>query len=65
MLLVVRHSLGLRESSLLNETARTLGFKRTGENILNSLRSVYEKASADGLLALEDGLVVLVGASNG
>jgi hypothetical protein len=55
----------LRESSLLNETARTLGFKRTGENIMDSLRSVYEKASADGLLALEEGLVILVGTING
>jgi hypothetical protein len=65
MLLVAGHSLGLRESSLLNETARTLGFKRKGENILNSLRSVYDKASVDGLLTLEEGLVILVGTSNG
>ena len=65
MLLVAGHSLGLRESSLLNETARTLGFKRTGENIVNSIRSVYDKASVDGLLTLEEGLVILVGTSNG
>ncbi len=65
MLLVAGHSLGLRESSILNETARTLGFKRMGENILASLRSIYEKARGDRLLALEDDLVILVGTSNG
>ncbi|TET71000.1 DUF3320 domain-containing protein, partial [Candidatus Bathyarchaeota archaeon] len=64
MLLVAGHSLGLREGSLLNETARLLGFKRMGANILTSLRSVYEKARGDGALALEDGLVILVGAGN-
>ena len=64
MLLVAGHSLGLREGSLLNETARLLGFKRMGANILTSLRSVYEKARGDGALALEDGLVIIVGVGN-
>jgi len=64
MLLVAGHSLGLREGALLNETARLLGFKRMGANILTSLRSVYEKARGDGALALEDGLVIMVGAGN-
>ena len=64
MLLVAGHSLGLREESFMNETARLLGFKRMGANILDSLRPVYEKAREDGVLALDEGLVMLVGTSN-
>jgi hypothetical protein len=64
MLLVAGHSLGLKEGSFLDAVARLLGFKRMGANILDLLRSVYEKAREDGALVLEDGLVILVGTSN-
>jgi hypothetical protein len=57
--MVAGHSLGIREETLLNETARLLGFKRMGPNILEALRVVYRKAIDTGALRIEDGLVVL------
>ena len=60
MLMVARHSIGLSAESLIDETARLLGFKRIGSNILLSLSEVYEEAKNMGRLALEDGLVVFV-----
>jgi len=57
--MVAGYSLGIREETLLNETARLLGFKRMGPNILEALRVVYREAIDSGALGLEDGLVVL------
>jgi hypothetical protein len=57
--MVVGHSLGIREETLLNETARLLGFKRMGPNILNALNVVYRVALDSKVLGVEDGLVVL------
>jgi hypothetical protein len=57
--MVAVYSLGIREETLLNETARLLGFKRMGPNILEALRVVYREAIDSGALGVEDGLVVL------
>jgi hypothetical protein len=57
--MVAGYSLGIREETLLNETARLLGFKRMGPNILEALRVVYREAIDSGALGVEDGLVVL------
>ncbi|MBC8225245.1 DUF4011 domain-containing protein [Candidatus Bathyarchaeota archaeon] len=57
--MVAEHSLGIREETLLNETARLLGFKRMGSNILEALRVVYLAALDSGALRVEHGLVVL------
>jgi hypothetical protein len=57
--MVAGHSLGIREETLLNETARLLGFKRMGPNILEALRIVYREALDSGALGIEDGLVIL------
>jgi hypothetical protein len=57
--MVAGYSLGIREETLLNETARLLGFKRMGPNILEALRVVYRGALDSGALGVEDGLVVL------
>ncbi|MEE8354862.1 MAG: DUF3320 domain-containing protein, partial [Candidatus Bathyarchaeia archaeon] len=57
--MVAGYSLGIREGTLLNETARLLGFKRMGPKILEALRVVYREALDSGALGLEDGLVVL------
>jgi hypothetical protein len=59
MTLVAGHSLGLSEGSLLNETARLLGFKRTGNKIDDALRGAYESLKKEGALVLADDLVVL------
>jgi hypothetical protein len=57
--MVAEYSLGIREETLLNETARLLGFKRMGPNILEVLQLVYREALDSGALDQEDGLVVL------
>jgi hypothetical protein len=57
--MVAGHSIGIREETLLNETARLLGFKRMGPNILGALRIVYRETLHSGALRIEDNLVVL------
>jgi hypothetical protein len=57
--MVAGYSLGIREETLLNETARLLGFKRMGPKILEALRVIYRGALDSGTLGLEDGLVVI------
>lgn len=57
--MVAGYSLGIREETLLHETARLLGFKRMGPNILEAMRVVYREALDTGALGVEDGLVVL------
>jgi hypothetical protein len=57
--MVAGYSLGMREETLLNETARVLGFKRMGPKILEALRVTFRGALDSGALGLEAGLVVL------
>ena len=38
---IVEHCFGIAPEDLFRETARVFGFKRTGENIVSSLRRVY------------------------
>jgi len=58
MTLVAGHSLGLSERSLLNETARLLGFKRIGENIDGALREAFKRLRKEGILVQADNLIV-------
>ncbi|KON31136.1 hypothetical protein AC482_01795 [miscellaneous Crenarchaeota group-15 archaeon DG-45] len=59
MTLVAGHSLGLSEKSLLNETARLLGFKRTGDKIKEVLTVVYDSLKKHGVFIVVDGQVKL------
>jgi hypothetical protein len=58
MTLVAGHSLGLSERSLLNETARLLGFKRIGNNIDGTLREAFKRLRKEGTLIQVDNLIV-------
>ena len=58
MLLVAKHSFGLSAETLMNETASILGFKRTGANIKTALTQAYGRAKSQGLLSLDDGVVL-------
>ena len=40
---IVQHSFGITPDDLFIVTAREFGFKRTGENIIRSLRKVYQQ----------------------
>ncbi len=40
---IAQHSFGITPDDLFVVTAREFGFKRTGENIINSLRNVYKQ----------------------
>ncbi len=59
MVLLVGHSFGIAENTLLLETARLLGFKRISNNILENLRMVYHEALNSGILGIEDTFVIL------
>ena len=39
---IAQHSFGITPDDLFIVTAREFGFKRTGENIIHSLRKVYQ-----------------------
>jgi hypothetical protein len=54
VLLIVKHTIGIKIESLLIETARLLGFDRTGPNIRSVLIKVYEKMLRDGLISKTD-----------
>jgi len=58
MSMVVSHSLGIREETLLNETARLLGFKRMGPKIMDALKDAYEGARSAGMFSVREGLIV-------
>jgi hypothetical protein len=58
-MIVVGHSFGIGEKTLLNETARLLGFKRISNNILENLRVVYREALNSGVLGVEDSFVII------
>jgi hypothetical protein len=59
MLLIAEHSFGLKEEPFINETARLLGFKRMGKNIMDTIKAIFEDAKTNGIIHIEDGMVVL------
>jgi hypothetical protein len=59
MKLVVDHSLGISEESLVSEVAALLGFKRMGENIRSIVTQVFETMKKRGILTERNGLVHL------
>lgn len=54
---IALHSFGITPDDLFIVTARELGFKRTGENIINSLRKVYQQMLKNGEVTELDGKV--------
>lgn len=57
MTTIVEHSFGILPEDLFIETARVFGFKRTGENIISSLRRVYNDMLLNGQFKEVDGKV--------
>lgn len=57
---IVEHSYGITPEDLFIETARVFGFKRTGENIVSSLRRVYNGMLTNGQFKEVDGKVGVV-----
>ncbi len=60
ILTLIENSFGLTPDDLLVETARKFGFKRTGENIGNALRRVYQSLSDSGKIKEIDGKAAIV-----
>lgn len=60
MRVIARKSYGIIPNDLIVATARELGYKRTGENIVSALRSVYDKMLNHGLIKEIDGKVNVV-----
>ena len=54
---IVQHSFGITPDDLFIVTAREFGFKRTGENIISSLRKVYQQMLRNGDVGEVDGKV--------
>ncbi len=54
MVLVAGHSLGIGEETLVNETARLLGFKRRSDNIRSILRRVCADLKRAGRITVSD-----------
>ncbi len=54
---IVQHSFGITPEDLFIVTAREFGFKRTGENIISSLRNVYEQMLRNNELTEIDGKI--------
>jgi len=54
---IVQHSFGITPEGLFIVTSRELGFKRTGKNIIYSLRNVYEKMLENDEIIEIDGKV--------
>ena len=57
---IALHSFGITPDDLFIVTAREFGFKRTGENIIYSLRKVYQQMLKDGEVTEIDGKVHMV-----
>ena len=57
MTTIVEHSFGIAPEDLFVETARVFGFRRTGENIVSSLRRVYNDMLTNGQFKEVDGKV--------
>lgn len=56
---IIQHSFGITPEDLFIVTARELGFKRTGENITNSLQSVYKQMIDNNEIIEIDGKVCI------
>ena len=54
---IAQHSFGIIPDDLFIVTAREFGFKRTGENIINSLRNVYKQMLNNDEIVEIDGKV--------
>ena len=54
---IAQHSFGITPYDLFIVTAREFGFKRTGENIINSLRKVYQQMLKKSEVTEVDGKV--------
>lgn len=54
---IVQHSFGITPDDLFIVTASELGFKRTGENIIYSLRKVYQQMLKKGEVIEVEGKV--------
>ena len=57
---IALHSFGIAPDDLFIVTAREFGFKRTGENIIYSLRKVYQQMLKNGGVTEVDGKVNVV-----
>lgn len=57
---IAQHSFGITPDDLFIVTAREFGFKRTGENIIYSLRKVYHQMLKNGEVTEVDGKVQVV-----
>lgn len=57
---IAQHSFGITPDALFIVTAREFGFKRTGENIIYSLRRVYRQMLENGEVTEVDGKVSVV-----
>jgi len=58
MTTIVEHSFGITPEGLFIETTRVFGFKRTGENIVSSLRRVYNDLLTNGQFKKVDEKVI-------
>ena len=54
---IAQHSFGITPDDLFIVTAREFGFKRTGENIIYSLRKVYQQMLKKGEVIEVEGKV--------
>jgi hypothetical protein len=54
---IVEKSFGITPDGLVTETARAYGFKRTGDKISTTLKSVYEKMLKENVVKEVDGKV--------
>ena len=57
---IAQHSFGITPDDLFIVTAREFGFKRTGENIIYSLRKVYQQMLKNGEVTEVDGKVQVI-----
>lgn len=57
MTTIVEHCFGITPEDLFIETAHVFGFKRTGENIMSSLRRLYSNMLTNGKFKEVDGKV--------
>lgn len=57
---IVKHSFGITPEDLFIVTAREFGFKRTGENIINALRKVYQQMLKNNEVSEVDSKVQLI-----
>ena len=56
---IVLHSFGITPDNLITETARTFGFKRTGDKISTTLKIVYEQLLDKGTFKIVEGKVIV------